>query len=556
MAQHSADRQNRVGIVVVVAVLLGAVAVFLGARGGDTTAEGTVCAAVPALKVTAAPELAQSVSAALRRLQDAAALGDSDPRCPAPTATAGDPASIADFLATAGAVKPDVWIPDSSMWTARLAVAGATMPAASPSISRSPLVLAVPTTGPAATALAASPGWSGVLPTAGAPTARLGLPAPKRLATTMSALVELRALAQSRPTGVADLSAVFRAAKLDVSGQSPQARFEAAAKDDLAVPATEQEVVAYNRNKPAAPMKAIYPADQSAMSLDYPFVVLTTDPARQARATKLLTALQDDTGRAALATAGFRDPAGASPASLAASPGIDAARPGAGAAPDPASVVAAVGSLDRITLGSQVLAVIDVSGSMASKVPGAGGATRLDLAVRAAVAGLAVYPDDTKAGLWAFSTQLTPTTDYQVLTPLGVLGKGDDGVTGRQRMGQGLAAVRVKPDGGTALYDTLLAAVREVRSHWDSARVNSVIIITDGANEDDMGIDLATLLGTLKAENDPAKPVWVFPVAYGPSSDVTVLEQIVGVTGGKVYQAIDPLTIGAVIQDAIGLRAG
>lgn len=548
-------RRGVVLVAAAAAMALGSVPLVAAMRSADLADAAAACPTSASIKVTVAAELVQPVSSVLKRLHQARALDDADPRCPVPTVTVGDPANMAEFLASAGSIKPDVWIPDSTMWVARSAASGLAMSTKPTSLARSPLVAAVAVDGVQARALSSATGWGDLLPSGGSPGVRLGLPAPKRLTTTMGALVALRSLAQARPGGAADLTAALRAAKLDVSGQSPEAWLGAAVQEDLVVPATEQQVAAYNRSQPKPTLRAIYPADTSAVSLDYPFVILASDPARQARAATLLAGLQDETGRAALAAAGFRDASGAVGAQFAALAGVDGARPGVGRTPDPAAVVAAVGALDRVTLGSQVLAVVDVSGSMAQKVPGSGGASRLDLALRAAVAGLAAYPDDTKAGLWEFSTELTPTTDYRVLAPLGALGKGEDGVSGRQRMSQGLAQVRVKPDGSTGLYDTTLAAVREVRAHWDPTKVNSVIIITDGANEDPHGLDLPALLSTLTSEHDPAKPVWVFPVAYGPSSDVSALEQIVGVTGGKVYQALDPLTIGQVIQDAIGLRA-
>jgi hypothetical protein len=175
--------------------------------------------------------------------------------------------------------------------------------------------------------------------------------------------------------------------------------------------------------------------------------------------------------------------------------------------------------------------------------------------LQAAVNGLALYPDDTVAGLWTFSTNLTPTTDYQQVVPMVTLGRAADGSNGRQRLAQGLAGVKVT-DGWTGLYDTVLAAVREVRKDWDPQRVSSVVLITDGANEDPQGgIDLPTLLQTLRQENDPDKPVPVFAIAYGPSGDLAALQQITQVTGGQAYAARDPRTIGSVMLDAIGRRA-
>jgi hypothetical protein len=192
---------------------------------------------------------------------------------------------------------------------------------------------------------------------------------------------------------------------------------------------------------------------------------------------------------------------------------------------------------------------------MSTPVPGTSGATRLDLALRAAANGLALYPDDTEAGLWTFSTHLTRDTDYAVKVPILPLGPGADGISGRLRLGQALSTVTVKPQGDTGLYDTALAAVREVRRGWDPTRANSVVLITDGANDDDHGLTLSQLLSELRRENDPARPVALFAIAYGPASDVPSLSAITGVTGGRTYAARDPRAIGQVLMDAIGRRA-
>ena len=187
-------------------------------------------------------------------------------------------------------------------------------------------------------------------------------------------------------------------------------------------------------------------------------------------------------------------------------------------------VEAAVDSYLRVIRPSRLLALIDVSGSMGRAVPGTHGATRLDLAVQASLSGLAVYSDDTSVGLWVFSTGLTPKTDYRVMAPLNSLTRGPDGVSGRERMAQGLAKVKVEK-GKTGLYDSVLAAVREVRRTWDPERVNSVVVITDGADTDPQSIGKARLLAKLRKENDPKKPVAVFAIAYGPTGDLGTLDQ-------------------------------
>jgi Mg-chelatase subunit ChlD len=202
-----------------------------------------------------------------------------------------------------------------------------------------------------------------------------------------------------------------------------------------------------------------------------------------------------------------------------------------------------------------LLAVIDVSGSMAEPVPSAGGAQRIDLVKKAAGNGLALYGDRAEIGLWTFSTDLTPTTDYRELVPIGPLGDRPGGPSGREALARSLAGVAPMRGGSTGLYDTVLAAVRTVRAGWEPGRVNSVVVLTDGENQDPSGIGLGQLLTTLKAEADPARPVLVIGIAYGPDSDQGALVAISAVTGGTAYTAENPADVQRVFLDAIGRRS-
>ena len=172
--------------------------------------------------------------------------------------------------------------------------------------------------------------------------------------------------------------------------------------------------------------------------------------------------MQDQTGRQILSEAGFRTPDGVAGPALQSAAGLDASRERAGKAPTAKAVRAAVDSYVRINRPTRLLAVLDVSGSMGRPVPGTGGSTRLDLAIRVSVAGLAVYTDETAVGLWTFTTHLTPKTDYRQMVSVGPLGPGADGITGRERMVDALSRVKVEK-GRTGLYDSVLAAVREMR---------------------------------------------------------------------------------------------
>lgn len=196
-----------------------------------------------------------------------------------------------------------------------------------------------------------------------------------------------------------------------------------------------------------------------------------------------------------------------------------------------------------------MLTVIDVSGSM--REDAGNGRTRVELARDASNNALVLYPDSAQIGLWAFSVLQNPPADWVSLVDLGALSDDVGGTSRRQALLAAAATLPSRARDGTALYDTTLAAFRAVRSGYDPGRVNSVVLLTDGRNEDDAGIDLPTLLQTLRAENDPAQPVPIITVGMGPDADLDTLRQISELTGGKAYQALDPADIETVFLDAM-----
>lgn len=476
--------------------------------GGD--AEATCSDGVRTLRVAVTPELARIVTEVARGVD--AGRGT----CSTTRVTATSSADVAHSLRTTGASPDvrgaDVWIPDSSVWLRRSAVSSVSVSGPFRSVARSPIVVAV-----ARQTAARLPGESAALTAA-----LLG-----------------------HVDGDRSQSLDPFAALAGGGGKVVPAK---------AVPASEQQVWAHNRSAAARQVVAIYPS-LTASSLDYPWVVLARYREAQEHAVELLAALIGQHGRKLLLAAGFRDGNGVGGPALTRRLGVDRTVP-AGPAPRGDDVDKGLRTLDVLKQGTRMLAVIDVSGSMGERVPGTGGATRLDLTKQAAVGGLGLYPDDTQIGLWAFSTHLTSDTDYRELVPIGPLGaRGSDPLTGRQQLGGALASLQHVPGGGTGLYDTALAATRRVRAQWQPGRVNSVVLLTDGQNDDAHGIGLTRLLTLLRNENDPQRPVPLITIAYGADSPVSALRAMSAATGGATYLAEDPRQVRQVFLQAIQQRA-
>jgi secreted protein with Ig-like and vWFA domain len=186
---------------------------------------------------------------------------------------------------------------------------------------------------------------------------------------------------------------------------------------------------------------------------------------------------------------------------------------------------------------------------MAKPVPAAGGVTRDQVAVEAAKRGLGLLDDTWAVGLWIFSTQLDTGKDWKEIVPLGVLSSQ------RQAITAGLTQVVPKTvNGGTGLYNTVLAAYKNVQVNWDPGRVNSVLIMTDGKNEDAPGLTLDQLIDQLKAAQDPARPVEVIAMGIGDQVSAPELRRITDTTGGATFLAPDPSKIPEIFVQALGLR--
>jgi hypothetical protein len=155
-----------------------------------------------------------------------------------------------------------------------------------------------------------------------------------------------------------------------------------------------------------------------------------------------------------------------------------------------------------------------------------------------------------------FARKLGGDTDWTELVPTRALATDAGGRPQRDVLTQALDSIpgRLSP-GGTGLYDTTLAAVRAARANYDPTAVDSVVIVTDGKDEDDGTIGLASLLQTLRGEVDASRPVKVIGIALGPDADLDALQQIATATGGAAYSAVDENDLQTVLFDALRQRS-
>ncbi|RBY74476.1 VWA domain-containing protein [Blastococcus sp. TF02-09] len=524
----------------VVVVLLAAGLVWWLAAGGDDDA--AACGDPSTVAVTVAPEL---VPLTEQLLSEPGALGDDG--CVTAEVTDQEPLQTAGALSAldAGSL-PDVWVPDSSLWALR---AGDTELTDEGTLGSSPVVLAT------SRAVAEAEGWTDEPPTwAQALTTDRDVAVPDLAGSAegIAALATLRTSLggdEDADNGVVEV--VLSAARAGSSEDALEAA-GSGAEDAALVPVSEQTVYAAHASDADSSLVAVYPSEGSPV-LDYPvFRVAAGDGQQQQAVDAVVAALTSEQARNAAMEAGFRSPEGDAPPAAGEESGIREEAPQQ-VELDPAEVGGLLARLTSLAAPSRILAVLDVSASMEAP---AGNGTRATLARDAAQTTLSLVPGEYALGLWFFAYQLVGDRDWTELVPIRKLDAEVDGQTQRQILdAQAATLPQQLTPGGTGLYDTTLAAVRASRANYDPSAVNSVLLMTDGTNEDDdRGISQEDLLRTLTAEADPTRPVKVIGVALGPDADLSALEQIAEATGGAAYSAVDPTDLQAVLFDALRQR--
>ena len=152
--------------------------------------------------------------------------------------------------------------------------------------------------------------------------------------------------------------------------------------------------------------------------------------------------------------------------------------------------------------------------------------------------------------MWVFSTERVGGQDWEDLVPVEPLAEPAQ----LARIAEVIDSLPGRLGGATGLYDTVLAATDRARQTWEPDKVNSVLLITDGRNEDADGLSLEQLIAELDARADPARPVPVIMIGFGPDTDLAAMSRIAEATGGGAYSATRPEDLGTVLVDALSQR--
>lgn len=530
-----------------------ATAALAGPVGGPLRHLPGVRACPPVdVDVVVSPDLLPAVTAIVGPL----AGHDVHHRCLNPTVRAQEPQATvasADILPLARA--PQIWIPDASAWGQQV-LTWPLRPAGS--LATTPVVIATSTEATHALGWAErSPTWKQVL----RGSRPVIVPDYRTQSESLAALIALwQSLGQGTAADqdvVATVLAADRAELPDPAAAIADARSGSAMAPLF--PATEQSVAYLNATSTVPQLSAVYPREGSPV-LDYPIYRRTQpDPTVTAAVTTVVNRLRSAPAAETLRQAGFRRRADA-PAPDSGSSGGTVVGTGIRhaqevtvlAPPGPAQIDAMIERVEALAKPSRILTVIDVSRSMATRLDD--GVSRIALAGAAARLGVNLLPDSGSVGLWVFAGKMSRHRDYRVLLPPRRLGERDEhGETQRNRMTRLSATVQTQlTGGGTALYDTTIAALEEMHRHYDRRAVNAIILLSDGGNFDRTGAGLDDVLDRIRTLNRSGRTVAIYTGGLGAQADYPALRAIARTSGGHTYRIDDALAGQQALLD--GLR--
>jgi Ca-activated chloride channel family protein len=302
--------------------------------------------------------------------------------------------------------------------------------------------------------------------------------------------------------------------------------------------------------EPRIPLVGIYPEEGTLFS-DNPFIILDAEwvSEEQREAARVFEAfVQRPENQERVLEFGFRpgNPEVPLGPPLTADLGVDVNQPQTTLEiPAPPVMLQVLERWEEQRKAARVMLVVDVSGSMAERA-GDERETKLDLAVQAAITALDQFRDDDEVGLRIFTTGLGPNQDedYLDLVPVAPIGQQRDELVRRL---EGLF-----PISGTPLYTVAQDSYDDMLAEADPEKINAVVLLTDGRNEDPRNSDLEGLLrGLTQGLEGQQSPVRIFPIAYGRDADPAVLRRIAEATDAAAYDSSDPRSIDRVFTAVI-----
>ncbi|MBV9254277.1 MAG: VWA domain-containing protein, partial [Actinobacteria bacterium] len=138
-----------------------------------------------------------------------------------------------------------------------------------------------------------------------------------------------------------------------------------------------------------------------------------------------------------------------------------------------------------------------------------------------------------------------PDTDELDLVPIGPIASNREALATR--------IDSLVPTSGTPLYSTAKNSYNFLKSSYDPKRINAVVLLTDGKNEDPNNNDFNATLNALRSGSEglSTTPVRLFTIGYGKDADLATLRRMAEATNAASYDASDPQTINKVFTAVV-----
>jgi Ca-activated chloride channel family protein len=444
---------------------------------------------------------------------------------------------------------PALWVPASSAWSAlaneRLA---ARRQAASTgngeSFARTPLVIAMPAPMAHALGWPATPiGWSDLAQLAANPRGwaahghpewgafKLGKASPLHATSGLLATIAVSRLGNAAAARALESSVVSYGdeawpfldnwMRLDHTKRSPMSYVSAVVTDARSVAAYNAGSAngippdTANATSLHTQLVSIAPRDVGGMESDYPLLPVHAawvDPATRPGVDAFVGFARGADAQAKVVKASFR--AGTSSDEL--------------ALPAHGTVTGTLNAWQSIRKRARVLLLFDVSDSMGdpSDPRDTNSPSKIELAKHDLLNALSELAPDDEVGLRIFTTGLSgPSPDWADVVPMGRLD--------HQRPALTRAIRSLTPRKGSPLYTAMHDAYDAIVQKYDPKRINGVVLLTDGYNEDEKNTDLTALL---KHVHDPTR---IYTIAYSPAADTATVRRIAQATNARYYDATD-----------------
>lgn len=541
MARHSASPQNgnptaRRVVLVGAAIVAVVLVVCLVVSGLSRAGVAGFCGAEPRISVAAEPDIVEHVRVLAEHADGCHAFDV-------------EPVSSADMSArtVSREALPDIWVPDSAVRLAQMSQdVQIPFETVLNSLASTPVVIASRDAGVDMST------WTSALATPGlmmGDPVRSGVADAPILAAT-SEVEMLRSAPEALRASMAML-AQGQMSRMEVPPTSREMLDRVIAGGGAAI-VTERDAVLAQRAAPDSGLELYAPAT-GAVFLTYPVAVTTQDPTRRAEVAGAAEALRDATAATAvvdgLSRDGFRT---AFRAPLAGGAGVGETE--ALVVRDANRVHSALRHWRLLSMPGRSLVLVDTSGSMGFGVTGTD-RTRIQALVETAGAGLGQFPEDAELGLWAFGGAAgSDGLPYAEVAALQRLDAAAPGGSHRAALGGAVASLPGMVGGGTDLYRSVLDAYAMVRSGYDPNMVNSIIVISDGADDATSDIGAEDFFARLDEMVDPSRPVIVVTVSLLDESSSGTLTQIAQATGGSSHVARTPEEVVRVFAEAVGRR--